>query len=89
VLLFHKQVQLVKAIHYGAILLLIITKRLSKTNESKAAFVFYFVAHDVVPITIGRAAKLMYYKRGAKKNPHDKTAGIKIYFKKKLQSAEI
>jgi hypothetical protein len=86
VLLFHKQVQLVKAIHYSAILLLIITERLSKTNESKAAFVFNFVAHGVAPIparlshsggAIGRGAKLVHYERAAKKNPHDKIMGIK------------
>jgi hypothetical protein len=46
-LLFHKQVKLVKAIHYGAILLLIITERFAKADEGKAAFVFNFVAHGV------------------------------------------
>jgi hypothetical protein len=68
-LFFHQQVKFVKPVHYGAVLLLIITERLSETNESKAAFVFNIVAHDVVPIAIGRAAKLVYYKGAAKKNP--------------------
>jgi len=46
-LLFHQQVKLIETVHYGAILLLVITERLAETNESKAAFVFNFVAHDV------------------------------------------
>ena len=48
VLLFHQEVQLVKSVQHCSILLLIITEWLSETNESKAAFVFYFVAHDVM-----------------------------------------
>ena len=46
VLLFHQQVQLIKAVQYCSILFLIITERLPETNEGKAAFVFYFVAHE-------------------------------------------
>jgi len=48
VLFFHQQVQLVKAIQYGAVLLLIITEIFAKANEGNAAFVFDFVAHGVV-----------------------------------------
>ena len=46
-LLFHQQVQLVKAVQYCSVLLLVITERFAETNESNAAFVFNFVAHDV------------------------------------------